>query len=114
MQEWISGGNLFRHDLSVPMNDQVDRARLYVVGMGYYEAVINGVKVGDQVLPPTPLTCALLLPLSIQLLWYSLSVKTLYYLGVWGWSTGSGHVHDFPGSHYLRYLRCHAHAGQWG
>ena len=28
------------------------RARLYVTGLGYYEAFLNGARVGDQVLDP--------------------------------------------------------------
>ena len=30
------------------------KATLYVCGLGFYEAYINGKKIGDQVLAPTP------------------------------------------------------------
>ena len=41
---------LFRREFSLPA--PVRRARLYVTGLGYYEAFINGDRVGDQVLDP--------------------------------------------------------------
>ena len=41
---------LFRKAFSLPRG--VRRARLYVTGLGYYEAFLNGRRVGDQVLDP--------------------------------------------------------------
>lgn len=41
---------LFRKEFNVPGN--VARARLYISGLGYYEASLNGQRVGDQVLDP--------------------------------------------------------------
>ncbi|MBR9999191.1 MAG: family 78 glycoside hydrolase catalytic domain [Cyclobacteriaceae bacterium] len=41
---------LFRK--SFLLKDSIDRARLYVSGLGYYESWINGRKAGDQVLDP--------------------------------------------------------------
>ncbi len=41
---------LFRHEFALAA--PVRRARLYVTGLGYYEAFLNGVRVGDQVLDP--------------------------------------------------------------
>ena len=41
---------LFRREFSLVA--PVARARLYVTGLGYYEASINGARVGDQVLDP--------------------------------------------------------------
>ena len=40
----------FRKEFSLPAN--IESARLYVSGLGYYEAFINGKKVGDHVLDP--------------------------------------------------------------
>jgi alpha-L-rhamnosidase len=40
----------FRKEFKVPAN--VTSARLYISGLGYYEAFINGKKVGDHVLDP--------------------------------------------------------------
>lgn len=34
--------------------EKIDRAMLYISGLGLYEAYLNGDKVGDQVLAPTP------------------------------------------------------------
>jgi len=34
------------------LNQSVEKARLYISGLGYYEAELNGEKVGDQVLDP--------------------------------------------------------------
>ena len=41
---------LFRKSFEV--KGEVERARLYITGLGYYEAYINGSKVGDHVLDP--------------------------------------------------------------
>lgn len=41
---------LFRHDFQT--TKQIKKARLYITGLGYYEATINGKKVGDHVLDP--------------------------------------------------------------
>ncbi len=41
---------LFRREFA--LTAPVRRARLYVTGLGYYEAFLNGVRVGDQVLDP--------------------------------------------------------------
>jgi len=41
---------LFRKDFSI--NNQVKTASLYICGLGYYEAYLNGKKVGDHVLDP--------------------------------------------------------------
>ncbi|GHV49609.1 hypothetical protein FACS1894181_08980 [Bacteroidia bacterium] len=41
---------LFRKSFSI--NKTIASARLYICGLGYYEAYINGRKVGDQVLDP--------------------------------------------------------------
>ncbi len=40
----------FRKEFSLPAN--IESARLYISGLGYYEAFINGQKVGDHVLDP--------------------------------------------------------------
>jgi len=52
--EWISwngeGSPLFRREFS--LEKAIRRARLYISGLGYYEAHINGGKVGDHVLDP--------------------------------------------------------------
>jgi len=41
---------LFRKEFDAPL--RIRRARLYITGLGYYEASINGTRVGDQVLDP--------------------------------------------------------------
>jgi len=41
---------LFRRDFS--LRAPVSRARLYITGLGYYEASLNGARVGDRVLDP--------------------------------------------------------------
>ena len=41
---------LFRHDFKV--DKKIARARLYISGLGYYEAYINGKRIGDHVLDP--------------------------------------------------------------
>ena len=41
---------IFRKEFS--LEKAVRRARLYITGLGYYEAYLNGTKVGDQVLDP--------------------------------------------------------------
>ena len=41
---------LFRREFELPA--PVARARLYVTGLGYYEAFLNGTRVGDRVLDP--------------------------------------------------------------
>lgn len=41
---------LFRKEF--PVNKKIGRANLYICGLGYYEAFINGARVGDQVLDP--------------------------------------------------------------
>ncbi|MDO4273849.1 MAG: family 78 glycoside hydrolase catalytic domain [Eubacteriales bacterium] len=47
---WIRGENLFRREFSV--EKEVEKARVYICGLGYYELYINGEKVGDHVLDP--------------------------------------------------------------
>jgi alpha-L-rhamnosidase len=41
---------LFRREFSLPA--PVSRARLYISGLGYYEASLNGARVGDRLLDP--------------------------------------------------------------
>jgi len=41
---------LFRKEFDAPR--RIRRARLYITGLGYYEASINGTRVGDRVLDP--------------------------------------------------------------
>jgi alpha-L-rhamnosidase len=41
---------LFRYDFNI--DKKIDRARLYISGLGYYEAYMNGERIGDQVLDP--------------------------------------------------------------
>jgi alpha-L-rhamnosidase len=41
---------LFRKEFAAP--NRLRRARLYITGLGYYEASINGTRVGDRVLDP--------------------------------------------------------------
>ena len=41
---------LFRKEFVAP--ERIKRARLYITGLGYYEASINGTRVGDRVLDP--------------------------------------------------------------
>ena len=41
---------LFRHEFVV--NKKIAKARLYITGVGYYEAAINGKRVGEHVLDP--------------------------------------------------------------
>ncbi len=41
---------LFRRDFTV--DKKIKKARLYITGLGYYEATINGVRVGDHLLDP--------------------------------------------------------------
>lgn len=36
------------------LDDDIEKATLYISGLGLYEAYLNGEKVGDQVLAPTP------------------------------------------------------------
>ena len=55
--KWISSGQadkspmpLFRKDFNI--SDKIKNARLYISGLGYYEAWLNGKKVGDHVLDP--------------------------------------------------------------
>jgi alpha-L-rhamnosidase len=51
---WISwsdkGGPVFRKEFT--LDKPVARARLYISGLGYYEARLNGCKVGEHVLDP--------------------------------------------------------------
>jgi len=42
----------FRKEFNLPEN--LTDARLYIVGLGLFELYVNGLKVGDQVLAPTP------------------------------------------------------------
>ncbi len=35
-----------------PVKKKINKARLYITGLGYYEAYLNGKKIGDQVLDP--------------------------------------------------------------
>ncbi len=46
----IANGPLFRKEFLV--RDALLRARVYIVGLGYYELRLNGAKVGDHVLDP--------------------------------------------------------------
>lgn len=48
--KWIKGGNLLRKEFTV--GKDIERARAYICGLGYYELRINGEKVGDHVLDP--------------------------------------------------------------
>jgi len=41
---------MFRREFS--LDKEVENARIYVCGLGYYELSINGLKIGDQVLDP--------------------------------------------------------------
>jgi alpha-L-rhamnosidase len=41
---------LFRHEFNV--EKKIARARLYISGLGYYEAYMNGVRIGNHVLDP--------------------------------------------------------------
>ncbi|MEN8226734.1 MAG: family 78 glycoside hydrolase catalytic domain [Bacteroidota bacterium] len=41
---------LFRRDFNLPK--KIKKARLYITGVGYYEATINGERVGDHLLDP--------------------------------------------------------------
>ena len=47
---WIGGGQLLRKEFVV--DGDVEEARAYVSGLGYYELRVNGEKVGDRVLDP--------------------------------------------------------------
>jgi alpha-L-rhamnosidase len=47
---WDDPAPLFRKEFVAP--ERIARARLYISGLGYYEASINGRRVGDQVLDP--------------------------------------------------------------
>jgi len=48
--KWIGGGQLYRKDFVI--RKDFKKARLYITGLGYYEAYINGKRVGDRVLDP--------------------------------------------------------------
>ncbi len=48
--KWIGGGQLYRK--SFVLRKDVKKARLYISGLGYYEAYVNGSRVGDNVLDP--------------------------------------------------------------
>jgi alpha-L-rhamnosidase len=48
--EWIGGKNQLRK--AFPIDGSVERARVYVCGLGYYELRINGKRVGKNVLDP--------------------------------------------------------------
>ena len=51
--EWIGGGaTAFEKDFAVA--DGVTSASLAVTGLGYYEAYLDGRKIGDRVLEPSP------------------------------------------------------------
>jgi len=47
--QWIGTENKLRYEFSLS-SGQISRARLYIIGLGYYEARINGKKVGNNVL----------------------------------------------------------------
>jgi alpha-L-rhamnosidase len=47
---WIGGANQLRKEFSLQGNSGVKRARLFIVGLGYYEVRINGAKIGNKVL----------------------------------------------------------------
>ena len=48
--QWIGGDSLLRKEFRVTA--AVERARVYIAAVGYYELSLNGVKVGDHVLDP--------------------------------------------------------------
>lgn len=55
--EWIgypanwSDRALYFHR-AFPLSDEIEKARLYISGLGYYEVSLNGRKVGDHILDP--------------------------------------------------------------
>lgn len=50
--QWISGRQLRSPELLLPKGQTVRSAVLAISGLGFYEATLNGVKVGDAVLDP--------------------------------------------------------------
>jgi alpha-L-rhamnosidase len=48
--KWIGGANQLRTDFT--LSGPVTRARLFISGVGYYVARLNGYRVGDHVLGP--------------------------------------------------------------
>lgn len=53
--KWITCENLRRHPVfqkEIPVHGRLESARLYICGLGLYEAEINGQKVGDEYLTP--------------------------------------------------------------
>jgi alpha-L-rhamnosidase len=48
--EWIKGRDLFRKQISI--DKEIESARVYVSGLGFYEFYVNGERIGDQVLDP--------------------------------------------------------------
>jgi alpha-L-rhamnosidase len=48
--EWIEGRDLFRKQ--IPIDTEIESARVYVSGLGFYELYVNGERIGDQVLDP--------------------------------------------------------------
>jgi len=47
---WIGGGQLMRKEFVI--DKEVEEARVYISGLGYYELRINGNRVGDKALDP--------------------------------------------------------------
>ena len=52
MAKWIGGANQLRTEFTLPSTTSISRARLFISGVGYYIARINGNRVGDHVLGP--------------------------------------------------------------
>lgn len=48
---WLCGSTMFRKEFT--LSKAVKRARLFICGLGYYEAYINGKKAGDRLLDPS-------------------------------------------------------------
>lgn len=44
----------FRKEFEAKENTDIERATVYIIGLGLYELYINGKKIGDQVLAPAP------------------------------------------------------------
>eukprot|EP00026_Physarum_polycephalum_P001443 Phypoly_transcript_01444.p1 GENE.Phypoly_transcript_01444~~Phypoly_transcript_01444.p1 ORF type:complete len:1095 (+),score=131.93 Phypoly_transcript_01444:37-3285(+) len=49
---WIGGANQLRTEFVLPSDSPIVRARLFISGVGYYVARLNGKRVGDHVLGP--------------------------------------------------------------
>ena len=66
---WICGGKgvsspLFRDEFDIP--SEVARARLYICGIGWHEAYVNGDKIGDHEFDPAPTWYDNIFPFEIQ------------------------------------------------